>query len=1500
MSMTPDAKSKLSKTIRGTQGSANVGLRGKLLKDLEDETKRRYHLTIKQLSNAGLDEAHTAKRKRLEDWIDEQVRAESGKNKRTGEDFLIQVVRQAAYTLLNRIVILRLMEAMDLREVLVVTGGWNSSGYRDFRQLAPALCRQQQDPTEGYAFLLQLVFEELAMDMPGLYGSAGIADLIPVPPETLRAVIEAFDDPELESCWTDDMTLGWVYQYWNDPDREALDAKINDGGKIEPHEIASKTQMFTERYMVDWLLQNSLGPMWLAMCRKHGWTPECESNGTLERLEQRRIEWRAKRDAGEVSLTDLMPLHTDEERRWAYYVPQPIPDDAIEHAPNSVREIKLIDPAVGSGHFLVVAFDLLFALYEEEARHRAESPFAPRKNAIEADVSEEEVQDQADSTGAGTHLSRSERRLWSPQAIAERILEHNLHGIDLDPRAVQIAAAALWLKAKRACPEAKPAQLNLVASNLRLSSLPDNDPALVELRRTVAEETGIPADLTNSIVHALSGADHLGSLLKVDTAVDDAIRQHEMRFGIEKPSRQKQMFADDAPEQKSLPFKREDVKASVLERLEDFLSRHTSGNDLGLRLRGEQLAAGVRFMRLVRESAYDLVVANPPYQGTAKMASAKYVETHYPLGKADLFAAFLLRGLELVRKGGVSSMLTMRNWMFIKQYSGLREMLLATYDLRGLGDFAVGAFDDVANDLLSVSVSVFHHAEKRPERAIALQPTPPNDVSYDRQRTPRKRAATHSHVGRHEFDPEALRVVPEWPLVYWWDAEFLEKYRVAPKLGDSAPGRFGANTGNNGRFTRFHWEPRISDLYLSREVGGHEPATPWVPYILGGKGRVWIEPLTNVIRWHESAVELQTSVEYRYGAAGIHWKIANRPCYFQRGVSFVMIGNGFAARAHRWRSVIDSMGSSTFPNDFAQIACLLNSSRTRSIVQSLNPTLHFQMGDVNRVPILHDAFAAEIFSIVDVVFTQHESHREPSVEFKHPGPSPWRYAQEWAQVAVDRPEGAPLPEYVEVLDPEPATDHLSFALGVALGRFGANGEGILDPSATRRAEGVNPPSNRGQILPDRSDENTLGGLTPTARQEHVPLPAGILFLDGTLAANERTDGLGHPAAQPLLQAWTTYGTSIAPKSNLRDYLREKFFGDVHRQMYENRPIHWPLSSEKKTFVAWINIHRWNESTLRVLLADHLQPRLTQLEGELADLRQARDGADKSASKSAKDRLDDVQKWVKELQEFLRQVETCSDKGVPPTDAKCTAREVDARYIPDLDDGVMINSAALWPLLTPQWKDPKKWWTELANAKGKKDYDWSHLAMRYWPTRVDAKCQTDPSLGVAHGCFWKYHPARAWKWELRLQQEIGPDFRIVEASYRGDGGDAQHRAAYLAANGEEALRTIEAEALRRRKKLKHPQPSLTILEPGLWTDIPELCWTMELRVITKQGDDFSLLAPDEPETRPAFEKAHPDHVAARKRLLEKAAKENLFAAMEDEEDDEVEDTNDFTEHESDTD
>jgi len=578
--------------------------------------------------------------------------------------------------------------------------------------------------------------------------------------------------------------------------------------------------------------------------------------------------------------------------------------------------------------------------------------------------------------------------------------------------------------------------------------------------------------------------------------------------------------------------------------------------------------------------------------------------------------------------------------------------------------------------------------------------------------------------------------------------------------------------------------------------------------------------------------------------------LASEDFFFKKGIAFSMIGATFSARSHRFPGIFGNKGSSVFPDDLANAVCSMNSTHARNILQSLNPGIGFEVGDVNRLPLFPIPNADDIYATLDAAFTTHESHREPSVEFRTPGPSPWRHAQSWAQQAVDRPAGAPLPPYDPEYDPEPPTDHLSFALGVALGRFAPDGAGILDPAR------------------DNLDH---------------ALPHGILFLDGTLPGDDDPrDSLGHPAARPLHDAWASHGPALNAKSDLRTWLRLKAFPDVHRTMYENRPIHWPLSSPRRSFVAWINIHRWTARTLRFLLADHLQPTLTRLDGEITDLRAARDGADRQNARDADKRLAPLLKHREELAEFITLVEQCADQDPPPPDARTPAREADAPYAPDLDDGVMINSAALWPLLDPQWKDPKKWWKELASAQGKKDYDWSHLAMRYWPTRVDEKCRRDPSLAVAHGCFWSYHPARAWAWELRLQDEIGPEFRIEEAPYRHHPDHTAQRRAFLENQPVEALAIVAKEAIRRRGRGKKARPlaELGLLEPGLWRHHPGGCWDLEAHVINHQSADFRLLAPDEPEARAAFMQANPGKVEERRALL---ASLDLRGGLLDEED-----------------
>lgn len=1399
MTMTPEAKKALSSTIRA--------LRAHLLDGLHSETEQAYRLSITDPTGVGLDEAARERRARLEGWIDEQVRALPEKQVRKDSDkaaararFRRDAEKQAAYTLLGRVIMLRLLEAAGLRKPHVVTGAWESRGFKEFREHAPGLVRG--DRSEGYAFLLQVVFEDLATELPGLYGPGGVGDLIPVPVDTWRHVVETLDDPALASCWADDMTLGWVYQYWNDPEREALDAKLNKGGKLESHEIASKTQMFTERYMVDWLLQNSLGPMWLAICAKNHWTAEVKADGTLDRLEVRRVEWRAKRDAGEVALTELMPLYTAAERRWAYYVPQDLPADAPEHAPASVRELKLLDPAVGSGHFLVVAFDLLFALYQEEARHRGE-----------ADLPE-----------------------WSDRAIVERILEHNLHGLDLDRRAIQIAAAALWLKARQTCREARPRRLNLVASSLRLGGLPKDDPALVELRRAVERETGIPAHVTDTIVDALHGADYLGSLLRIDRAVDAALDACEDRLsrpegGIQ--GSQGDLLSGTFAKEQRVLLGRAEAKTTILDRLEDFLGRHTGGEDLGLRLRGEQLATGVRFVRMLRERNYDMLVGNPPYQDTSDIVVSDAALGDYADAGTELFAMFMWRAMELVKPHSMVAMVTKADWLHLHRFRQLRRHL-ERHHVLSIANLGSGAFEQIKGEVVqpvtfSLRTEVSLDSEAR---------TSYIDVG---SLTGARAKVAGLLIARAEWRVlSTYRQIEGSPWILSWDERFVSRYSSCLKLKDVSDVRQGMATGNNTRFLLCpHEVHRSSARFVDFSSPDADFRThAWVPYIKGADSQEWFEPGSYVVRWRFNG--LQIKLLERNG------KVSSRPqnedYYFKAGIAFASTGSRFSARLHRFCSVFDVKGQSVFVSRRANVCCVMNSVRGREILQRLNPTISFQVGDAKRMPLFDVVDAEQILDRLNWAFSEHESRREPSVEFRAPGPSPWRRAQEWAQCAIDRPEGSPLSEFVPEYDPEPASDHLSYALGVVLGRFGAKGEGILDPA-----------------------KDDLGRA----------LPAGILFLDTTLTAHDPGDSLGHPATVPLRTAWQQYGHAIAPDVHLRGWLAVGFFGD-HLKMYDNRPIHWPLSSEKRTFVAWVTIHRWTGNTLRILLAEHLVPRLTRLEGELADLRAARDGADKKAARAADKRFAQVQKWRDELAKFIADVEQCAEKGPPPEGPKCPPRQVDARYVPDLDDGVMINSAALWPLLTPQWKDPRKWWRELASAEDKKDYDWSHLAMRYWPDRVDAKCRQDPSLAVAHGCFWKYHPARAWAWELRLQDEIAPDFLITEAPYRGDGGDTARRAAFLATRGAEALALVQAEILRRFRKRKQPLADYFLRYPGLWSRHSEACWQLENAVIQKQKAPFRLLAEDEPEARATYIAEHPRVVGEREKLLERFAQEDMFA------------------------
>ena len=245
------------------------------------------------------------------------------------------------------------------------------------------------------------------------------------------------------------------------------------------------------------------------------------------------------------------------------------------------------------------------------------------------------------------------------------------------------------------------------------------------------EVTGIPENLTEQIIQSLRGADQWGSLLKVDEAVDRAISEFEANLGIKAAAVQTNMFEEVGSVQRALDFDAKRVKSSLLEMVESFLAKHTGGDDLGLRLRGQQLAAGVRFIRMVRESSYDLVIGNPPYNSAGKMRDVTYFQEKYPEGSPDLFAAFMIRSLQLVKPFGIAVNVTLSNWMYLGTYEKLREYLLDKSSILMISDLGKAAFTK-GSMLINTSMNIFQRANQDEfYQSIVVRPFKPQDVIID-------------------------------------------------------------------------------------------------------------------------------------------------------------------------------------------------------------------------------------------------------------------------------------------------------------------------------------------------------------------------------------------------------------------------------------------------------------------------------------------------------------------------------------------------------------------------------------------------------------------------------------------------------------------------------------------------------------------------------------------------------------------------------------------------
>jgi len=428
---------------------------------------------------------------------------------------------------------------------------------------------------------------------------------IALPPETrseMEDLLKALSKPVFEA----DDSLGWVYQFWQaDKKDEVNKSEV----KIGADELPAVTQLFTEDYMVLFLLHNTLGAWWAGKV--------LAGNPVLARSAKSEDDLRAACKVGDVDWTYLRFMRDKaedgSEGPW-----RPAAGN-FEGWPTAARKITLLDPCMGSGHFLVFALPILIAF----------------------------------------RMSEESLSQW---AAVDAVLNDNLFGLEIDPRCTQIAAFnlafAIWRKVGyRPLP-----QLNLACSGLAIGVTKAEWQRLAE-KTVTAVDPAAKRDLLGVETNLLT----VGLEERVKNglgALYDLFTKAPWLGSLINPRRA------DA-----------DIFREGFDRLEPLLTSVLATTDTDDTREMAVAAQGVAKAAELLGRSFVLVTTNVPYLGRGKQDNIlrEYAQLHFDDAKSDLSTCFIRRCIEFCEVGGSASIVSPRNWWFLSGYKGFRQHILDKY-----------------------------------------------------------------------------------------------------------------------------------------------------------------------------------------------------------------------------------------------------------------------------------------------------------------------------------------------------------------------------------------------------------------------------------------------------------------------------------------------------------------------------------------------------------------------------------------------------------------------------------------------------------------------------------------------------------------------------------------------------------------------------------------------------------------------------------------------------
>lgn len=665
--------------------------------------------------------------------------------------------------------------------------------------------------------------------------------------------------------------------------------------------------------------------------------------------------------------------------------------------------------------------------------------------------------------------------------------------------------------------------------------------------------------------------------------------------------------------------------------------------------------------------SYDILVTNPPYldRRDYEPEMKRILEICCPAGKRNLYAAFLLRCLELLAPGGRLGIITPQTFMFLPSFAELRQSLCCHAAIEMLVHTGLGTFVDAVVDCAFYVLRREEDAERRKESAgVYFQLLQPRTAegkqeSFTKAITALQRGEQPAEVWRtRQSDFDAL---PGAPWVYWMTPGIRRLFAELPTLSSLAPPRQGLATTDNRRFVRYWWEVGIDRIAFGccNATEAKNSGKRWFPYMKGGSFRRWWGNQKWVVNWLNDGAEIKAQIvgKYPYLKGNWQWVAKNSAYYFRPGVTYSYLTSGrFSARYSPGGFLFDVAGSSLFPEDWRLVLAVLNSRFAAYALHIINPTVNFQAGDLGRLPMpcaisdrlgtlveeaialsrLEDAEDETCFAFVappnwvtglEELATRHK--RIAEVETKIDEEVYRLYglsAKDRARIEAEgaQPHGQCGPDRREL-----ALRWISYAVGVVLGRFQPGVAGAL---------------GTGRFGPDVTEQLRILAAT----EEFVPLGTGSPHdLDCRVIAALRVM-LGPEHTAELVRE------AVGDAMGLRNYLSRDYFRR-HVRQYCKRPVYWLLQSPRTRVCFYVFSERITTETLPRILQDYIIP-LSQHTGEA------------------------------DIQEFARRLQSTIARG----------------YTPYPDDGILLNLAPLWELLPAWFTEPRKTWKALQQG----EYGWS--------------------------------------------------------------------------------------------------------------------------------------------------------------------------------------------------